>query len=315
MNWKEEYRTYLEKERSEKTVEAYMSDLRQFESWFERVNAEALHPEVVTGVDCHDFRSYQLQEEEVAPSTWNRRRVALIVFTDWAMDQGYLKEDPMLGVDEKPVEELPLRWLDEGEYREVIRYLDKEVNRALTDYEEKTALMYRAIVHLMLFCGLRVGEVVDLRRKDIEINERSGTVFIRDGKGEKAAEVFLDNAKARRVISAWLEYLKERSREYRQHLWEKGHTEPVPGLPLWYGRKGDPLSSRSIQNHVQEIGEALGLEITPHTFRHTFVRRLLVVHKVPVNIVQKLARHARVETTLSYAGVSRNDMRDALRQL
>ena len=134
MNWRTQYISYLKKERSEKTVEAYISDLRQFESWFERVNAESFHPGRVTGVDCHDFRSYQLQEEEVAPSTWNRRRVALIVFTDWAMSEGYLKEDPMLGVDEKPVEELPPRWLDEGEYREVVRYLDKEVNRILNLY-------------------------------------------------------------------------------------------------------------------------------------------------------------------------------------
>ena len=99
MNWERDFETYLmQSGRSEKTVEAYLSDLRQFRAWFERENAEKLHPSRVTGVDCLDFRSFQLKEEQVAPSTWNRRRVSLIIFTKWAMEVGVLKEDPMLGV-------------------------------------------------------------------------------------------------------------------------------------------------------------------------------------------------------------------------
>ena len=71
-----------------------------------------------------------------------------------------------------PLKKIITAIIDVGE---IIRHLNKEVHQALSDDEEKTALMYRAIIHLILFCGLRVGEVADLSRKDIEINERTGT--------------------------------------------------------------------------------------------------------------------------------------------
>ena len=302
MNWKKQYINHLQQSgRSERTVEAYYSDLKQFREWFERINGEAFNPGRVTGVDCHDYRKFQLKEEEVAPSTWNRRRVSLIVFTTWALENGYLREDPMIGVAEKPVEELPPRWLDEAEYRSVVRYLDKEVNRAQTEYEERTALMYRAIIALMLYAGLRVSEVCDLRPEDLEISERKGSVLIRDGKGGKQAELPL-NLKARRAVKAWLDY---------RRIHPNGHQIKH----LWIGRKYEPLSPRSVQNHVQSIAESLDLEMTPHTFRHTFVRRLLVVNGQPVNVVQKFARHSRVEITLSYAGVSWDDLEKAAEEL
>ena len=301
MSWEREYFEYLKLGRSEKTVEAYVSDLRQFRFWHERENAEKLHPSRVTGTDCLDFRTFQLEEENVAPSTWNRRRASLIVFTQWAMDQGYLKEDPMVWVEEKKVEELPPRWLDEMEYRSVVRYLDQEVNRAQTDFELHSALMYRAIISLMLYAGLRVGEVCNLEEKDLGIGERKGSVLIRDGKGGKQALLPL-NKKARRAIIAWLDY-REKAEDSGPHL--------------WYSKRGHgTLSERSVQQYVQNIGKVLEIsDLTSHRFRHTFVRRLLVDKKEPINIVQKFARHSRIETTLSYARVSWEDLERAADQL
>jgi len=300
-NWVEDFQEYLMVSgRSSKTVEAYLSDLRVFGAWFEEVNAEGLRPERVTGVDCHDFRADQLQTKRVAPSTWNRRRVTLIVFAQWAIDQGYLKMDPMDGVPEKPVEELPPRWLDEGEYRQFVRYLDKQINIAQTEFEIRRSLMYRAICALMLYAGLRVDEVCSLDLEDLTIRERSGWVVVREGKGDKQATLPLKNPKARKVISDWLAYREEHH----------------PDAPLWFGRRMGRLGTRAVQEHFKVIRKTLELEfLTPHSLRHTFVRRLLVVKKVPVNIVQKLARHAKVETTLSYAGPSWRDLEDAVESL
>lgn len=303
MNWEKEYVEYLKQGRSEKTVEAYVSDLRQFRFWFEKENAEKFDPSKVTGVDCLDFRASQLESEQVAPSTWNRRRASLIVFTQWALEKGYLKEDPMIWVKEKQVEELAPRWLDEAEYRAVVRFLDKEVNRAQSDFELRSALMYRAIISLMLFAGLRVQEVCSLQREDLEISDRKGSVLIRNGKGGKQAQLPL-NDKARRAINAWLEY------------WVDFAINVISPVDLWIGRKYEALSPRSVQKYVQNIGQELEIDpLTPHVFRHTFIRRLLVVKKEPVNIVQKFARHSRIETTLSYARVSWDDLESAADRL
>lgn len=299
-NWVEDFREYLELSgRSSKTVEAYLSDLRVFGAWFEVVNAEALRPEGVTGVDCHDFRQDQLRGKRLAPSTWNRRRVSLIVFTQWSIEQGYLRIDPMDGVAEKPVEELPPRWLDEGEYRQFIRHLDKQINIALTEFETRRAMMYRAICVLMLYAGLRVDEVCSLELEDLTIRERSGFLVVREGKGDKQATLPLTNPKARKAISDWLEY----------------RDEHYADAPLWFGRRRGKLGTRAVQEHFIVIRKILEIEsLTPHSLRHTFVRRLIKAG-VTLNIVQKLARHKKLETTLGYAGPSWRDLEEAVESL
>jgi integrase len=240
-----------------------------------------------------------LKERKVAPSTWNRRRASLIVFVDWAMEKDLLNADPMDGVAKMKVEELPPEWLDEQQFRSLVRRLDQDVNRALSvsEYEMRKALMYRAAIALMLYAGLRVGEVVALVPDDLDINERSGKVIVRDGKGEKHREVPL-SLKARKALTAWLEW--------------KDWNEP--GNPLWYGRKGDPLGVRAIQDYVKQLGHVLEIEMTPHSFRHTFGKRL-ADKGVPVPYIQKLMGHASMETTARYIQAGWDDLVDATESL
>ncbi len=298
-SWLEEYAKYLKEGRSSKTVEAYLCDLRQFGAWFERVNAEELRPERVTGVDCHDFRRDQLEREQVAPSTWNRRRASLVVFTQWAIVQGYLKNDPMDSVDEKEVVELPPRWLDEGEYRRLVRDFDQQVNAASTVYQERTSLMYRSIGALMLYAGLRVEEVCSLDPGDLEISDRKGRVIVRDGKGGKHREIPLSK-KARRALSAWLEWR------------EKHHSEQVP---LFFGKKMEALGQRAVQMYFQDVRRVLEIEdLTPHALRHTFVKRL-VDARHPINWIQKLAGHSDIRTTFRYAQAGWADYEELVESL
>ncbi len=299
MNWLQEYTLYLQGSgRSDRTVEAYLCDLRVFGRWFEEVNAEELQPERITPTDCMDFRRFELDVQKLAPSTWNRRRASLIVLSDWALSKGYLNIDPMEGVEAKAAVETPPRWLDESEYRALVRHLDQEINRALSDYEMRTALMYRALAALMLYAGLRVAEACALQRSDLTIGERSGKVVVRSGKGEKQREVPL-NLKARKAIGAWLEWTEK----------------PGLPLPLWHGRKGDPLGTRSVQNFFQELSRVLEIEdLTPHALRHTFVKRQ-VDAGVPMSWIQKLAGHSSAQTTARYARPGWSDLQSAVEML
>jgi site-specific recombinase XerD len=119
-------------------------------------------------------------------------------------------------------------------------------------------LMYlrdAAIVKLILFAGLRVGEIVQLRVNDIILYERKGSVVVREGKGTKRREIPL-NAKARKSL---VEYLRMRTN--------------VESDQLFLGQSNEGVQSKTIQRAVKRFAKKAGIKnVTPHTLRHSFGR-------------------------------------------
>lgn len=113
-----------------------------------------------------------------------------------------------------------------------------------------------AILSLILYTGIRVGELVDLRLSGVEIGERSGRVKI-TGKGRKYREVPL-NVNARHALKDWLEVRPEDE--------EMDH---------FFAGRGGPMTPRGVQQRLTKIGDVAGVKMTPHVLRHTFATRLL----------------------------------------
>ena len=124
-----------------------------------------------------------------------------------ANNRGYVKNarNPVQGV--KAVKETALapKWLDKKQRAALLRAVDKEVEDAVRRYPRLRLIYLRdaAIVKLILYTGLRVGEIVQLRMSDITLDERKGSVIVREGKGTKRREIPL-NAKARKALSEYL---------------------------------------------------------------------------------------------------------------
>jgi integrase len=121
-----------------------------------------------------------------------------------------------------------------------------------------------ALVQLMLQAGLRIGEVAALRRADITVRERSGTVRVRHGKCLREREVPL-NATARRALRQMFE------------------REPVAGPedPVFRSPRDEPLPVRSIQNTIAGLVRRAGLKrtgLSAHSLRHTFALAWLRQH-------------------------------------
>ena len=297
MNWQPDFRSHLTAEgRSVHTVEAYLSDLEQYARWFEGLNNTAFAPGLLNAPDLREYRAHCLAQG-VSPATWNRKRASLKVFSSWCQGQGWVAGDPLQGVKPAKVQELPPYWLTAEEFRRFRRQLDIDVNTARTAAWRRQAIRNRAMAALIMYCGLRPGEVVNLRASELLLKERSGAVEIRAGKGGKFAALPV-GAEARQAVSAWVE------------LCGAGDG------PLFTGKGSRQITTRQVERALKQVADRAGLdEFHPHRLRHTFVRRLLVEKHEPEHRVQDLARHASFRTTKRYGQDGWDDMARAVEGL
>lgn len=304
IDWKSDFLSYVQSRGSStNTVKAYQSDLSVFGDWFAEVNGEEFQPAYITSTDLRAYRQYCIAEQ-VKPATFNRRRVTLRVVWTWAVQTGRVAMggNPFEAV--KPLDEVNAapKWLEEADYNKFVRQVQRNLNAAVTQAAQRQAVRDAALVALMLWAGLREGEVCGLEIGDIKIGERSGSVVVRQGKGSKRRTVPL-NAQIREALAAWL-----------------AMRGPQDG-PLFTGKHGEPYGSNGIQERVREIGEQARLgKITPHQLRHTFCRRTLVKNAQALGaeallVVAELAGHARLDTTRRYARPGREDLADAVERI
>lgn len=283
--------------KSERTIRAYLQDLRSFAAWFELQNGEPFSPNLINGFDLREWRRVSLEIEQVKPSTWNRRRASLRVLVEWASSCGLLTYDPMSGVDPADEVELAPRWLEKNDLARLLRRCEINIHGATSDAWRFMAIRDQAMIYLMAYAGLREGELVALDLADIDLRERSGKVIIRLGKGQKKRMVPLAK-EARRALRLWLD--------------ERGD----PGTSaLFIGCKGGlRASARMVQRRVAEIGRQVDLVVSPHDLRHTMAKRALD-EGAPLTVVSKLLGHARLETTARYVQPGWGDLEKAVERL
>ena len=183
------------------TLRGYRYDLRHFLAWHRTVQDGAFAIEGLAEYDLIAYRQHMVAAGR-RPATINRRLEALRRLCRWARGTGALTSDVAQGV--RPVRTV--------RNRQPVGLTDIEVHallRAAGASSHGLAARNYAMVQLMLQAGLRVGEVAALRIADITMNDRSGSVRIRHGKGLKAREVPL-NATARRALKQHLERRQRR---------------------------------------------------------------------------------------------------------
>ena len=141
-----------------------------------------------------------------------------------------------------------------------------------------------AIIDLLASSGVRISELVNLNIEDINFEEKSCVVF---GKGKKMREVYFDG-KAKLHLQ---EYLNSRS---------DSNSALFVGLYKPY----EKLKSRGIELMLQRLGEKNGIsKVHPHKFRRTLATRA-IDKGMPIEQVQHLLGHTKIETTLLYAMVN-----------
>ena len=162
----------------------------------------------------------------------------------------------------------------------------------------------RAFLVTLADTGLRVHEACGLRRGDIDWNEGRAVII---GKGDKQAVIRF----SKRSQAAIKDYLTARA------SLDGSSGKPLSALPLFArhdlgaGRKVKPIQTNTGRNIVsQRVQEALGSDagrITPHSFRHYFVTRVLQASG-NLKLAQELARHKNIAVTQRYAHLSDNEL-------
>lgn len=166
---------------------------------------------------------------------------------------------------------------------------------AATEGDDPVRLRDRALLELLYATGARVSEAVAL-----DVDDLAGGEFVRlFGKGNKQRIVPLGRM-ARDALSAYLV-------RARPVLALKGTGSPR----VFLGARGQPLSRQSAWLVIRAAAERaqLGVEVSPHTLRHSFATHLLS-GGANVRIVQELLGHASVATTQIYTMVTADSLRD-----
>ncbi|HXH20446.1 MAG TPA: tyrosine-type recombinase/integrase [Dehalococcoidia bacterium] len=255
------------------TLAAYAADWLKLARWSRAVNAEAFDLRRMSGREAVEFRRHCLGLGQ-APATVNRALIFLAEYGGWAATQGDLTERAareFADVPKVPWQPLAPRGLTKPELR-----------RFLKEVDLRGCARDKAVVYLLLYGGLRLGEVASLCLEDVAFSPRKGLLRLRSewAKGSKERLVPLPAA-ARATLAS---YLTER--------------EDCPGQ-LFRGERG-PLGRSGITKIVQKYAHSAGVKLSPHTLRHCFAYRYLEHTANDLVGLAAILGHSNLNTTMGY---------------
>lgn len=234
-------------------------------------------------IDTDDLRQYLMDYQNTNnPSkvtTDNVRRI-LSSFFSWLEDEDYIIKSPA-----KRIHRVKANIVIKETYTDEAIELMRDSCNNLRDI---------AIIDMLASTGMRVGEMVLLNREDIDFNERECVVF---GKGNKERIVYFD---ARTKIHL-LNYLDDR-------------TDNNPALFVSLKRPYSRISINGIEVRLRNLGKRLSIaKVHPHKFRRTLAT-MAIDKGMPIEQLQQLLGHQRIDTTLKYAMVKQSNVKNAHRK-
>jgi site-specific recombinase XerD len=278
------FRTYLlEHRRAERSAEAYTGDVARYIAWCEKEYQQPFSIAMLNRSDLVDYHTANRKLDPVKAATWNRYVASLSIFIAWLIEIGELEDSPIDALCPAKKQKLAPKSLSKPDYRRFRLAVSEAVRTADTPTAKWQALRNAAIITLLADGGLREGEIVHLRPRDLVLGCRKGHVIILDGKGDKDRTVPLDYDSVC-ILKAWL---------------------GVRGQPkadeLFWGKRGDRLQERGIQKLVTILAAQarIDAQVTPHVLRHSAAYRLLKAG-ANLNEVAEFLGHASIETTRRY---------------
>lgn len=270
----EEYlRMFLEAKRiegcSERTTQYY------------RVTIEKMLDAIETPIrkiTTEEIRGYLARYQEInncGKVTIDNIRRNISSFFSWMEEEDYILKSPM-----KRIHKIKAP-------TQVKEIISDEAIETLRDH--CTCKRDLAMIDLLYSTGIRVGELVNLDRGDIDFEKRECVVF---GKGNKERRVYFD-AKAKIHLR---EYLKSR-------------IDDNEALFVTLDAPHDRLKISGVEIRIRGLGRRLSLnKVHPHKFRRTMATRA-IDKGMPIEQVQKILGHSQIDTTMQYAIVNQNNVK------
>ncbi|WP_413720756.1 tyrosine recombinase XerC [Silicimonas sp. MF1-12-2] len=266
--------------RSQKTIEAYRSDLTGFLSFLQIHEGDSLGAAQLSRIDTGTMRSWMAHERArgLGPRSLARALSAVKNFIAWQAEREGFDPTPVLMTRSPRFQKKLPRPLAENAARAMIETVEVQ---SVTDWISRRDA---AVVTLLYGCGLRISEALSLTGRDLPLGE---TLRIR-GKGGKERIVPVIPV-ARRAVNSYLEACPH---------------DPEPDAPLFRGARGGALNARLIQKVMEQARAQLGLPATatPHAMRHSFATHLMNAGG-DLRTIQELLGHASLSTTQAYTAV------------
>lgn len=232
----------------------------------------------VREIETDDLRTYLTEyqhEKNSSKVTVDNIRRILSSFFSWLEDENYILKSPARRIH-KVKAALTIKET----------YTDEALEKMRDNCEEARDL---ALIDMLASTGMRVGELVLLNRNNINFEERECVVF---GKGSKERMVYFD---ARTKIHL-LNYLQER-------------TDDNPALFVTLRSPHERITIGGIESRLREMGKHLDIpKVHPHKFRRTLAT-MAIDKGMPIEQLQQLLGHKRIDTTLQYAMVKQSNVK------
>lgn len=267
---------------SAKSVEGCSNTtLLYYENTLRSLEQSLLQP--ISKATTNDLRNYLINYEikrGSSKTTIDNIRRIFSSFFSWLEDEDYIVKSPARRIKHvRSPKKIKSVFSDE----------DLELLR-----QNNNNLRDTAIINILASTGMRVGELVRLKIKDININERECLVT---GKGNKQRIVYFD-ARTKIHLEKYLNSRVDR----REALF----------IPL---KGSEPkLSINTVEMRLKKLGKDLNIQrVHPHKFRRTMATNA-IDKGMPIEQVQKLLGHERIDTTMHYALVSQNNVKTSHRK-
>lgn len=269
----------LEKNLSENTVSSYESDISKFLEYLIQKNISDLN-KVKTNTISKYFEL--LRKMEISSSTTARYLSAIKGFYKYLYSQKYVETDPT---------EILSSRISSRKLPEVLSFSEIEKILDSPNTTETLGLRDRAILEMFYSCGLRVSELITLKKGDLFFKDDVIRVL---GKGSKQRIIPIGSSS----INWTTEYLTKS----RPLLEKKMKSENI----VFLNKRGTKLSRMGIWKIVDRYVKEAGIkkEVHPHTFRHSFATHLLE-GGADLRAVQEMLGHADISTTQIYTHIDR----------
>jgi integrase/recombinase XerD len=259
---------------SERTIQYYRVTVEHFLKIIQKC---------IRKITAEEIRQYLVDYQKrncCGKTTIDNIRRNISSFFSWLEEEDYILKSPM-------------RKIHKIKTARTVKTIitDEEIEKLRDSCEKMRDL---AIVDLLYSTGIRVGELVRLNRKDIDFNERECVVL---GKGDKERKVYFD---ARTKI------------HLQQYL--AARTDNNEALIVAANAPFKRLNIRGVEIRLRALGKKANVErVHPHKFRRTMATRA-IDRGMPIEQVQKILGHSQIDTTMQYAIVSQNNVKESHRK-
>ena len=292
MTWSEaieNYANYLrfEKNASENTIEAYVSDLQKLQNFAEQ-NLMNITPITISYEHLQEFL-YQISKINYSERTQARWISSIKGFFSFLLEDELREDNPSALLETPKL----------GLYLPDTLSLE-EIEKLISATEENTDLAKRnrCMIEVLYGCGLRVSELTELQISNINFKENYLKI---QGKGDKVRFVPL------------ADYTADFIKNYINNIRSKQKINPKHSDILFLNSRGAQISRQMVFLIIKEIVRKADIQknISPHTFRHSFATHLLQ-NGADLRFIQEMLGHSSITTTEIYTHLNTEELHETI---